>query len=450
VFLTRFSIIFTYFSPFYLFFTLSTLPLPFQMSYYYGDTSYSDHGEPGYYYTADTPSYDANTPSYDDYTPSNDDYTPSYEEIHPAYYDHLVASNYDDNLLPQPSSYKIIDADELELYAEAAANRVYSYDDVDPSYLDNPTDSYTDSPNTVELLEDKTHPTYHDSSYSGSNTWTEYTWIARDLGNGIAKYNPPTDPTFYIPSSHDNAPDWDLVQSIELIAPVLEDYREYLTRVPDDLELIEETNQLTLVLQHMGEILAQRRTEHGVEDESGKVCEDDNGNVPTPNSSLPCHNIETTTLPLDTLTPVPLPLSPNIQYRPTQLTSAFLIAVAKHRERRYYFGSPPRRRRWNKIRTPPPYRRLPRPHPISPNIHTRSYHHSHPYRTPPDISTPQPLPLVPNILAKCPAYRQPRCPPHIRPQRKHPPVPPSPHQNVDRRHNAIRRISKRCSRMNIT
>jgi hypothetical protein len=404
------------------------------MSYYYGDTSYSDYGEPGYYYTVDTPSYNANTLSYDDYTPSNDDYTPSYEEIHPAYYDHVVASDYDNDLLPQPSSYETIDADELELYAEATANRVYSYDEVDPSYLGNPTDSYTDSPSTVELLEDETHPTYHDSSHSGSNTWTEYTWIQSEFSNRIAKYDPPTDPMFYIPSSHDNAPDWDLVQSIDLIAPVLEDYREYLTREPDDLDMIEERNQLTLVSQHMEEILAQRRTEHGVEDESGKICEDDNGNVSAPNPSLPCHNIETTTSPLDILAPVPLPLSPNIQYRPTQLTSAFLIAVAKRREPRHHFGQPIRRRH-------PPKPRPPLPLPLSPNIRTRSHLHPFRYHRHPDIVAPIPTLPKPNILT----HSQPRRPPLTRPRRKHPPVqlrPLSP-QNIDRRHNAVRRIFRK-------
>jgi hypothetical protein len=188
-----------------------------------------------------------------------------------------------------------------------------------------------------------------------ANHWKEYTWTVLEFDGGIIKYDPPTDPTFYILSSHDNAPDDDLTQSIELIASVLEDYREWFTGEADDLDIKEWTpqvNRLTLVSRHMEEILAQRWRDCDAKDEARKVCEDDNGSKPQPQSTpSPSHNSEfehntITTSPPDIIAPNPFPPSPNISVR-------------------------------------------------QPESHL--YHHPPPQPHPPNIVEPPPLPLKPNI-----------------------------------------------------
>jgi hypothetical protein len=169
-----------------------------------------------------------------------------------------------------------------------------------------------------------------------ANHWKEYTWTVLEFDGGIIKYDPPTDPTFYILSSHDNAPDDDLTQSIELIASVLEDYREWFAGEADDFDIKKWTphvNRLSLVSRHMEEILAQRRRDCDTKDEARKVCEDDNDNTiiaPFP----------------DIIAPDPFPPSPNITVR-------------------------------------------------QPEFHL--YHHPPPQPHPPDIVAPPPLPLKPNI-----------------------------------------------------
>src|ERR1700678_3848266 len=39
--------------------------------------------------------------------------------------------------------------------------------------------------------------------------WEEYTWVSRRSADGVIVYDPPIGPTFYTPSSHNNAPDWE-------------------------------------------------------------------------------------------------------------------------------------------------------------------------------------------------------------------------------------------------
>jgi hypothetical protein len=405
------------------------------MSYYYEDDSYCCYSEPTHYYD---PSPE---PVYDDFY---QDTSPD-----PAYYVDI----------PQ--------YDELEAYAEIASQKTYTEDEIHPTYRDHPDNHlHYDEPPTVELYyEDEVHPAYrdhsicpthhnlstndiHEDSRSPEHHWEEYTWhrASHKFDGRISKYDPPIDPTFYIPSSHNNAPNWDLVQSVELIESVLKDYREWFAGEADNVDIEEWTpriNQLTLVSRHMEEILTRRRTDREVTDGARNVCED-NGNNLQPQSTPPPYDnfdVETITSPPDIRIPDPLPPSPNIRYKPT---STFLVTVSKRREPRYHFGSPPRRRHppkqnthnhWNKTRTRPPDIRLPLPLPLSPNIHTQSH--------------PQSLNLRPST------HQQSRQPPPIRPQRKHPPkqFPTIPTAQIHHL-NAIRRILRRatrfgCSRTNI-
>src|SRR6202522_1197168 len=133
-------------------------------------------------------------------------------------------------------------------------------------------------------------------------------------------------------------------------------------------------HQLTLVSRYMEEILVKRKAEHDVEDEATKVCEDE--------------------IDVDTLIPFPPP--PDVWSEPPRITSTFLITAPKYREPRYYFP-PLRRHRQPKSRNttrtnPPPYIRLPKPHPMSPNIHTRLHRRSLTNQHPLDICTTDPFP----------------------------------------------------------
>ena len=433
---------------------------------YYEDNSYYCYSEPvyGYDIAPSDPVYYDNSPMdsvyYED-TPT--DLDPIYDEdtpSNPIYYDiTLDPTGYADT----PSH------DELETYAEAASNRTYSEDEIHPAYRDQPTGSdHTYFSNTIIPSEDEIHPTYHNpptndnyedlltivepledpSNYDHDHSYKDYTWTVHKFDNGVIRYNPPTDPTFYTLSSHDNAPDEDLVETVRLTGIVLEEYREFFIREADDPEWIEEMkprfNQLTLVSQHVEDVLARRRTD--VNDDNRKDCEDDDSNPRsqfTPTAHHDFNNCIVTTPPPDICTPIPLSLSPNIQSKPTRLKSAFLIAALNRREPRYHFGSPLRRRRQPNFRNltrtyPTPDIRLPKPLPLSPNIRTQP----HPYllenQNCLDICALKTIPLKPNIFA------QPRRPPHTRPQRKHPPVQlptiPTP-QNCHR--HARRRIFKR-------
>jgi hypothetical protein len=440
------------------------------MSYYHEDTSHYCYTVPAHYVDA---------PSYDNYTPS----APT-----PTYY---VETSYDTPADPihyvDTSPY-----DELEAYAEYASNRIYTEDEIHPAYLvhlaDPPSDPiyYNDTPPNLifhadiipddELeayaeaasnkiyTEDEIHPAYrnhvsndnHEDPPIPEHHWKEYTWkVLKFDGGRIIKYDPPTDPTFYIPSSHDNAPDWDLVQSIELIGSVLEDYREFFMRAADDDDIEECTsrvNQLTLVSQHMEEILARRKTDAN---DDRKDDEDDVSNPQPQSTPSPHHTLDndvTSTPPPDILIPDPLPLSPNIWYEPAHHTPAFLIATTKHCKSRYHFGSPVRHRRQPKFRpykfrintrtNPPPDIRPPEPYPPSPNILIQSHRHKLHLlnnRHPPDIRAPKPFPPSPNIPVQPPPHQQPRRPAYTRPRRKHPPTPTP----KNRHHNAKRRISKK-------
>ena len=403
------------------------------MSYYYDDASYYHYSEPIYYDDTPDPIYYDNSPSetiyYNNTLPDHiyEDDFPS----EPAAYDdniHSDLSHFDDvtgtwsSPLP-PMLHEAVDEHELEAYADATADRSYSEDEIHPAYRNQPTDSdHTYFSNTIIPSEDDIHPAYrnhppndnHEELPTPEHHWEEYTWVFRMSTNGVIVYDPPIDPTFYTPASHDNAPDWDLFQSIDLIATVIEDYGDIEERMP-------RIHQLTLVSRHMEEILAKRRAERDVEDEVMKVCEDE-ANV-------------------DTL--IPLPPPPDIRSEPPGITPTFLITAPKRHEPRYYFPPLLRHRQpksRNTTRTgPPPYIRLPKPHPISPNIHTRLHRRSLANQHPPDIRTPRPTPPKPNISIQSPPFQQFHHSPGIRPRRKHPP-----HSLIPRHyHNVLRRISNK-------
>jgi hypothetical protein len=455
---------------------------------HYVDTSYDDYIPPAF-----TPTYYVETPSYDDYIPPAPTFyveTPSYD-TDPTYYDtssDLIdyddnpAELYDDTIYPQPLYYDeetepihfdavttwpspLSHAHELEVYADMAYDRTYTEDEIHPAYHVHPVDPPSDPIYYYDTSPDMSNGKREEPPVP-EHHWKEYTWKSHKFDGGIIKYDPPTDPTFYIPSSHDNAPDWDLVQSIELIGSVLEDYREFFMGNADDDDIEEWTphvNQLTLVSQHMEEILARRKAD--VKDDDEIDCENDNGN-PLPQSTSPLHyisdnnsddNIVITTAPPDICTPIPLPPSPNIRYEPTHLTSAFLIATVNRREPRYHLGPPVRRHRSQKIgnntRTnAPPDIRPPEPFPPSPNI---SFRRSRLYiprnHGPPDIRIPKPIPLKPNISTRPPILQQPCRPSQLRPRRKHPPHPMNQvHPLIPcHYHNVIRRISKKGRRHSI-
>src|ERR1700678_4496651 len=180
-------------------------------------------------------------------------------------------------------------------------------------------------------------------------------------------------------------------------------------------------HQLTLVSRYMEEILVKRGAEHDVEDEATKVCEDEIG--------------------IDTL--IPLLPPPDVWSEPPRITPTFLITAPKYREPRYYFP-PLRRHRQPKSRNtartnPPPSTRLPKPHPKSPNIHTRLHRRSLANKHPPDIRAPKPIPPKQNISIRSPTFQQSHHSPGIRPRRKHPP-----HSLIPRHHrNVVHRISNK-------
>lgn len=457
------------------------------MSYYY----YEDSSH--YCYTAPTHYEDTSTP-YDPHIYGNSPSDPVYYNeppSEPIYYNDIAP---DVVHYVETPSY-----DELEAYAEAAPNRTYTEDEIHPAYRDHPDNRlHYDEPPLVELYhEDEVHPAYRDNPVDDDHMdlhtappdieihqayrnhedstnpelnheeriWEEYTWIPYK-SNGVTVYRPPYDKTFYTPSSHDNAPSWDLEQSIGLIGSFVDNHRKRVTEEPNNLRRIEKwsprVNQLMSVSQHMEAILARRRTESSVEDETGEVYEDGNDvYIPDPPPASPYiqdtfpsyHNFDDNTLltsPPDICIPDPLPLSPNIWFKPTHLKSTFLITASQRREPRYYFA-PIRRRRQpnprNKTRTSsPPDIRTPKPHPISPNIQThRPHFHSPTNRHPPDTLPPKPIPPKPNISTQLPVFQQPRCPSYMRPRRKHPPHsskrthPLIPHHH----HNVKRRILKK-------
>lgn len=453
------------------------------MSYYYDDGSYYSYTDtvPTHYEDSSTYSYSVPTdyypnpePTYYHDPPSDpiyqDDFSPepTYCDDDLVYHDNdtqTELAHFDDATAwsspPPPMTYEVVDEDELEAYAEAASNRTYFEDEIHPAYRDNPINGNdsTESLNTFEPPDIETYPVNHahptDSNHEDSSDsehhWEEYAWTTLEFDGGIIKYDPPTNPTFYIPSSHDHAPDDDLTQSVERIGLVLDDYREWFTREADDHDLIEEwtphVDRLSRVSQHMEEILIQRRMERDMMDEVRKVCDDIDSDPQSQLTSPSHHDFCHTSLP-DICIPAPLPLSPNIWSKPAHLTSAFLITALKCREPRYDFGPPLRRRRRpnfrNATRTnPAPDIRLPKPHPLSPNIRFRLRPHLLANRHPPDTLPPTPIPPKPNILFQ-PTYQQPRRPPHIRPRRKHPParlpITPTP-QNCHR--SARRRISRK-------
>ena len=85
------------------------------------------------YYYDDTPH-----PIYDDNPP----YNPTYYANTPHYYHHTSAHLVDTSQysFSEPANYN--HARELEAYAEAASNRIYSWDEIHPAYRDHLTDNY--------------------------------------------------------------------------------------------------------------------------------------------------------------------------------------------------------------------------------------------------------------------------------------------------------------------
>jgi hypothetical protein len=98
----------------------------------------------------------------------------------------------------------------------------------------------------------------------------------------------------------------------------------------------------------------------------------------------------------------PQPISqhppPPPHHHDTPIFHLSTVKCRRHREPRYYFGSPLHRRRspkfkannWNNSRTiPPPDIRLPKAHPLSPNICTKPYLRRLQHQHPPDIVAPK-------------------------------------------------------------
>ena len=473
------------------------------MSYYYEDTSYDQYNAPVHYvdthshydYTPatttythydDAPSYVDNTlvdPTYYDDTPADHTYyvdiqpsadSLSYEDIStdPAYYDDtpLDPSYY----VEAPSYDNVAHSDTLQSYVEEAANRIYTYDEIHPAYRDNYEDSVDTQavesshdyatavhplasiPDTRIYSDDETHllaayvPDPNRSSY-----YNDYIWIRHNTVDG-PKYDPPSNPSFYVTTSHNHASDDDLTETAELIEAVLEEWD--VQNAVDHGDLINgrkpRHDQLMQIAQHIGIIQRQRNKQcaedevwedHNEEDkvdDKEKIAEDENV------EDLVIYDNKGEDDGYDHPQPTPLVHHP---------TPAFLITAPKHRERRYHLGPHVRRRRPSKPKaynhrnntrtTPPPDIRLPKPHPISPNIYTQPRIHSLQVQTPPDIHAPRPLPQKPNIPIRPPIFQQPRHPLQRRPCRKHPPhlinqvYPLIPHHY----HNVVRRILKRAT-----
>jgi hypothetical protein len=228
------------------------------MSYYYEDTSH-------YCYTDDGVPFN---PDYYNNTPSNPIY---YDDIttHPdlLYHDEADSTHLYNATTwssPPPStSYEI--TCELEAYAEAAANRIYTEDKIHPAYRDHPEDHLRvqlkpDSPVLAEPhYEDETHLAHCDhltnDNHEDASTseYKDYDWIEYRYENGDISYDPPADPRFYNPSSHDNSSDKDLTEAVELIGHIINEHREWFTFKSDDPKLVEKwtplLDQLTLVSQ---------------------------------------------------------------------------------------------------------------------------------------------------------------------------------------------------------
>jgi hypothetical protein len=111
------------------------------------ETIYYNNTLPDHVYEDDSPSEPAH---YDD-TSAHDD------NIH-SDFSHLDDVTTWSSPLP-PMSYEVEDELELEAYAEAAANRSYSEDEIHPAYRDNLVTEPIHDDNS-SYLEDEIHPTY--------------------------------------------------------------------------------------------------------------------------------------------------------------------------------------------------------------------------------------------------------------------------------------------------
>ena len=392
-------------------------PTPFQMSYYYEDTSHYCYTIPAHY--EDTSSYRYSTPA--DYDSPSD---PVYYDDTPSNPTHYVGNIPNWSSSVSPTSYEVKYKQELNNDGEV----IYYEEDIHPAYHDSPADIY-EEPMQIPTW-DKLHPVYRNPPAD-----INHEPIHSLTSNILEPSRPPSDDICgYI----DSFTDEELAQETQEVEEMLEEMRVWdiedeqnrtLGRKvpgvnPPDQPYRESDDfkRLTHRMEYL-EAIHRGRTKRdvgGTEDEP--EVSDIMARLPVqPQTSSPHYNFndETiTTPPPDILIPNPLPLSPNIQCEPT--LSAILVDAAKHREPRYYFGSPPRRRQT---------RHQPRAH--------RSL--------PPDIGLPKSIPPKPNIPIQSPTFQQPQHPPGMQPQRKHPPHPRSQiHPLIPHHHrNVIRHIPKR-------
>jgi hypothetical protein len=472
---------------------------------HYVDTSYDDHSSSTPIYHVKTPVYD--TPPYPVYY---EDPLPD-----PLYYDdnlsdpvyhvdipldpiyHVDTPTYDDEDRPEPPlSHGIVDELELKLYVEAASSRIYSYDEIHPAYRNTPSDItppielyYEPSPPPAleldadnrfsnssdddlvmhaqsygRLLGDLIERGYSsttrcDGSWNADNfkRYTREVHLIETVQRQRVEYQHELEA--YIEAMSNR------VATVEEIHPIYHDnatWTSFPSSTPCTAFRIESEDDLdayvdlkmkeTYTLDEIHPIYRDCLT-----DTSTDVLYPPPPDLPAESQSTPPSHHQfyqeiVTTSPPDICTPIPLPPSPNIWYKPTHLTPTVLIAAAKRREPRYHLGPHVRRRRSlpkfrnNTSTTPPPDIRPPKPFPPSPNISVRQSKIHLPYNHhPPDICAPRPLPQKPNISTRTPIFQQSRRPPRLRPRRKHPPHSMNqvhsltPHHS----HNVIRRISKK-------
>jgi hypothetical protein len=392
------------------------------MSYYYEDNSYYCYSEPTHYYdVSPEPIYHDDFPPepiyHDDFPPEliyHDDIPPEpvYGDDDFVYQDSNTQSglaHFNDVTIwlppPPPTSHEVVDELELDAYADAAANRSYSEDEIHPAYRDNPI---------IETVYDDDTQTPIPSFFD-TTSYNDYSDEKLELC--IQGFR----------DTLEEMEEWDIEDAKDDAAgiiPLPADWKPYR----ESLRFAQGTRWL-----HRAETIQGQRMERDAEDTDDEILE-----------NLVSSPAQTQSIPL------PLPhhdFNNNIVI--THFTPTFLTATTKRREPRYYFAPLPRRRRHppelrNTTRTRPPDIRPPKPHPMSPNIHTRLRLRSLGNRHPPDTLPPTPIPPKPNIPSR-PTVQQPRRPPHIRPRRKHPPHPMNQtHPLIPRHHrNVIRRILKK-------
>jgi hypothetical protein len=332
------------------------------MSYYYGEASYSDYSEPAHYYDSeDTPHYCYSVPAHHDDSEDTSHYCYSV----PAHHDDTT-EDYGYSVYPSYSP-PYIDTTHLD---PSYINGVSLYDDSTIS------DEFHDD---VPMYEDEIHPAYRDDPVDSLNEVS--TWPIQPLTTFLTIDYPPNDLTTFVDSTIidrcNTASDEELAKEASCVEEYLEEMRVWDAEDAESRALgmpvpivnphgqpYSESDDFRKLIHHAYYIatIQGQRIMQKAEEKVSEICDDedmDNGDYPQ----------------LQSISPPPPPHHHHHHHTPI-----LHLTTTKRREPRYYFGSPLRRRRQNKIRTTsPPYTRLPRPHPFSPNIHTRSHHHSHPY-----------------------------------------------------------------------